>query len=41
MQAKLDYLSERRQLQYQSWKRGMIAKIEEMERERQMNVSDG
>ena len=41
MQDKLDYLSEGRRRDYQRWKRGMMARIEEMAKEREMDVSNG
>ena len=41
MQDKLDYLSEGRQRDYQKWEQDMMTRIDRMEKEHAINVSDG
>ena len=41
MQDRVDYLSERRQLEYQEWKKGILLRIEEMKNAEMMDVSAG
>lgn len=40
MQDKLDFLSEKRKRDYERWKKDMLIRIERMEKEHEMNVSD-
>lgn len=39
MQDRVDYLSERRQLEYQEWKKGILVRIEEMKKDQTMDIS--
>ncbi len=41
MQDKVDYLSEERRLDYLEWKAGIMARIEMVERERNMVTAEG
>ena len=41
MQDKVDYLSEERRLDYLEWKAGIMARIEMVERERNMVTAAG
>ena len=37
MQERVDYLSESRRQEYQDWKKGILAQIEELERAEEIN----